>query len=68
MSDVTVGKIKKYLLSPPMEHIIPHEHPKHIPLESHNFFKKNSTNNNFKDPMYIVRLTANENSGHKSKK
>lgn len=38
MSDVTVGKMKKYLLSPPMEHIIPHEDLKHNPLESYDFF------------------------------
>lgn len=40
MSDVTVGKTKNYLLSPPVEHMIPHENPKHKPLESHNFLKK----------------------------
>lgn len=55
------GKIQKYLLSPPVEHIIhPHENPKYNPLESQNFFKKNPTLDNFKDIMYIVRLIANE--------
>jgi len=39
MSDVTVGKVKKYLFSPPAEHIILHEDPKRNHLKSHIFFK-----------------------------
>lgn len=68
MSDVTVGKIKKYLPNSPMEHVIPHENLKHNRLESHNFFKKTQTTDSLKDSLYIVRLIANENSGHESKK
>lgn len=51
-----------------MEHVIPHENLKHNRLESHNFFKKTQTTDSLKDSMYIVRLIANENSGHESKK
>lgn len=43
MSDVTVGKVKKYLFSAPAECIILHEDPKRNYPKSHGFLKKTQT-------------------------
>lgn len=59
MSDVTVVKVKKYLFSPPAEHIILHEDPKCNHLKSHCFFKT-KPKPEFIDTLHIMSLIADE--------